>query len=235
LPGERTQVIGKKGDRLAPESWKKRLYGESRMIASFYDRRAGYYDAVVHLLSLGMDFRYRKIAVERLRLHSGDRVLDLGCGTGLDLPLLSRKVGPNGQVVGLDLSRNMLRRARQRVCSGKYSNIRLFQGDALEIPLRDESVEAVFCNYLLSTISAVKVIEEVFRVAKPGASMVFADDRLPSGWFASPLRATGEFLKNGYFNSSRPGVELLRRRLSELSLTNHHGGLIFILSGTFQP
>jgi ubiquinone/menaquinone biosynthesis C-methylase UbiE len=128
----------------------------------------------------------------------------------------------------------MLHRAWQRVCCGKYSNITIFQGDALEIPSRDQSCDAIFCDYLLSTVSAVKVIQEVFRVAKPGASMVFADDRLPSGWFASPLRAIGEFLQNGYFNSSLPGVELLRTRLSDLSLTNHYGGLIFILSGTFQ-
>ncbi|MGE5839575.1 MAG: methyltransferase domain-containing protein [Deltaproteobacteria bacterium] len=219
---------------MARKSWKTRLYGESRMIASFYDGRAGYYDALVHLLSLGMDRRYRRIAVERLGLHRGDRVLDLGCGTGLDLPLLSRKVGPNGRVVGLDLSREMLRHAMQRVCLGKYSNVTLIQGNALEIPLRDWSVDAIFCDYLLSTVPAVRVIEEAFRVARPGASMVFADDRLPSRWFGSPLRATGEFLRNGYFNSSLPGVELLRRRLSSLSLTNHFGGLIFILSGMLK-
>jgi len=218
---------------VAAESWKNRLQNESRFVASFYDRRAGYYDALVHLLSLGLDFRYRRVAVKRLRVGPGDRVLDLGCGTGLDLPLLSRKTGPDGQVVGLDLSTKMLRRARRRVC-GKCYNVALLQGDALEIPLRDRSVDAVFCNYLLSTLPAVKVLQEVFRIAKPGASMVFADDRLPSGWFASPLRTIGDFVRNGYFNPSLQGVELLRKRLSDFSLTNHHWGLIFILSGTFQ-
>jgi len=219
---------------LAHNSWKKRLEGESRMIASFYDGRAGYYDAVVHLLSLGMDRLYRKIAVERLGLRPGDRVLDLGCGTGLDLALLSRKVGLKGRVLGLDLSRQMLHHALQRVGRGKHSNVSLIRGDALEIPSRERSFDAILCDYLLSTVPAVKVIEEAFRVARPGASMVFADDRLPSAWFASPLRATGEFLRNGYFNTSLPGVDLLRRRLSSVTITNHFGGLIFILSGTLE-
>jgi ubiquinone/menaquinone biosynthesis C-methylase UbiE len=216
------------------KTWQDVLCSESRLIASLYNRRAREYDALVHILSLGMDLCYRKIAVKRLHPQAGARVLDLGCGTGLDLPLLSRAVGPSGKVVGLDLSQKMLQRAGQRIYRKKCTNVSLILGNALDIPFEDNSFDAIFCDYLLSTVSATRVIEEAFRVARKGASMMFADDRLPSGWFASPLKAMGEFMRTGYFNCALPGLKLLKNRLSSVEVTIHHGGLIFILSGVFQ-
>jgi ubiquinone/menaquinone biosynthesis C-methylase UbiE len=218
-------------EKTGPNSHQRRVCSESRWIASLYDHRADYYDFLVHILSLGMDLYYRKVAVERLLLRPGDRVLDIGCGTGLDLSSLSKKVGPDGQVVGVDLSRRMLYWAHRRICKEGFRNISLLLGDASDLPFESSSIQAVFCNYLLSTVSAVKVMKEIFRVAMPGASMVFADDRLPSGWFASPLETIWDFFRNGYFNSALSGVELLCSRLSSVKITNHHGGLIYIISG----
>ncbi|MGA1875284.1 MAG: class I SAM-dependent methyltransferase [bacterium] len=215
-------------------TWREELTLASSTMAKFYDRRAKNYDTLVHLLSLGMDRHYRRIAVQRLQVRPGDRVLDLGCGTGLDLPLLSRKVGPQGAVTGCDLSKEMLGLARQRIHQSGLGNIFLIQCHALELPFAGNSFQAVFCNYLLSTVPAGPVIEEVFRIARPGAALLFADDRLPSGWFASPLRAMGEFFRRGYFNYGLEGAEILKKRLSSLTVTNHHGGLIFILSGIFR-
>lgn len=228
---EERSFFRKSKERTSSESWKERLSSDSRMIASLYDRRAKYYDALVHILSLNMDVHYRKMAIQRLHLQSGDRVLDLGCGTGLDLPLLSQRVGPKGWVAGYDLSCGMLHRAYQRIDCRKYSNITLVRGNAAELPFKDKSFNSLFCNYLLSTVPAIRVIEEAFRVARPGATMVFVDDRLPSGWFASPVKAMWEFLQGGYFNCALPGIDVLRNRLSSVKITNHHAGLIFLLSG----
>lgn len=226
----------KESEKTGPYPWQKILCSENRWIASLYDHRADHYDSLVHILSLGMDLYYRKVAIERLLLHPGDRVLDIGCGTGLDLPSLSKRVstGTGGQVVGIDLSERMLYWAHRRISKKGLRNISLLLGDASDLPFQSSSIQAVFCNYLLSTVSGIKIIKEIFRVAMPGASMVFADDRLPSGWFASPLKTIWDFFRNGYFNFSLSGIELLRSRLSSVKITNHHGGLIYIISGVFR-
>ena len=215
-------------------SWRQKIIKEGMTIASFYDRRAGYYDALVHLLSLGFDLRYRAVSSQRVKLQPGHRVLDLGCGTGLDLPHLSKRVGPSGKIIGLDISKGMLHIAHHRLMNPKLPNVSLVRGNALCLPFDSKTFEAIFCNYLLSTVPSEKVIEEAFRVARPGAVMMFADDLLPSGWFASPIQSLRSLFREGYFNSALPGIALLKKRLSSVTLTKHHGGLIFILTGIFS-
>jgi ubiquinone/menaquinone biosynthesis C-methylase UbiE len=226
----------KEREKTGYDSCQRRIYSKRRWIASLYDHRADHYDSIVHILSLGMDLYYRKVAVERLRIRPGDWVLDIGCGTGLDLPSLSERVcpGAGGRIVGVDLSRRMLYWANKRICKERLRNVSLLLSDASDLPFETNSIQAVFCNYLLSTVPADKVMQEIFRVAMPGASMVFADDRLPSGWFASPLETICDFFRNGYFNTALSEIEFLRSRLSSVRITNHHGGLIFIISGIYR-
>ncbi|MGA1839444.1 MAG: class I SAM-dependent methyltransferase [bacterium] len=224
----------KKGVKTIPNSCQKRICSKNRWIASLYDYRAANYDFLVHILSLGMDFHYRKIAVERLLVRPGDWVLDIGCGTGLDLPSLSKKVGPKGRVVGVDLSERMLYFANRRILKERLRNVSLLLSDASDLPFGTGSIQAVFCDYLLSTVSAGKVMKEIFRIAVPGASMVFADDRLPSGWFALPFKTMVDFFRDGYFNPALSEIKLLPDRLSSFKITNHHGGLIYIISGIFK-
>src|SRR5262245_54883533 len=85
----RTSLLQEYAEAMAPD-----------LIRTTYDRRARWYDAIVRLLSFGGDREYRRRAVAALRLQPGQRVLDVGCGTGLNFRLLSEGVGPSGLVVG---------------------------------------------------------------------------------------------------------------------------------------
>src|SRR4030042_293281 len=88
--------------------------------------RARLYDVIVRPVSAG----YRALAVERLALQPGETVIDLGCGTGLSLPLLAAAVGEQGRVIGLDASPDMLALSRRRIEAGGWRNIELVEAFA---------------------------------------------------------------------------------------------------------
>src|SRR5438876_10930572 len=111
------------------------------VIRSTYDRRAPWYDAIVRLLSFGSDREYRRRAVAELRLRPGQRVLDVGCGTGLNFRLLADAVGPSGLVVGTDLSHAMLREAS----AGRASRI---QARASQRLFKPATFDAALSTYL---------------------------------------------------------------------------------------
>jgi len=101
-------------------------------ILQLYRKRAKNYDISANLYYLlGIrEQAYRKKAVKALNLHSGDTVVEIGCGTGLNFPLLQREVGSTGRIIGVDLTDHMLDQARKRVARKGWSNVELVQVDA---------------------------------------------------------------------------------------------------------
>lgn len=98
-------------------------------IADLYGRRAGNYDLTANLYDLigFREYAYRHRAVEALTPWRGDTVVELGCGTGLNLPLLAGAVGNEGRVIGVDLTGAMLERAAARVHDARWDNVELVQ------------------------------------------------------------------------------------------------------------
>lgn len=101
-------------------------------IIHLYRKRARRYDVTANLYYLiGIrETAYRKKAIAALELHKGDTVLEIGCGTGLNFPYLQKAVGPEGKIIGLDLTDRMLDQARARVEEKGWSNVELVQADA---------------------------------------------------------------------------------------------------------
>ena len=98
-------------------------------IQARYDSEAWHYDAYVRLFrALGMRIGdYRSRAVELMRLRRGARVVELGCGTGVNFPLIESRMGSEGRLIGVDISPRMLERAARRVERSKWRNIELVQ------------------------------------------------------------------------------------------------------------
>jgi len=113
--------------------------------------------------------------------QTGETVLDLGCGAGLDLFLYAKRVGPTGRLFGLDLSESMLAKARSNLTALGISNVEWLRAAADDIPLPDNSVDLVTANGIFN-LSPDKdaVMREVARVLKPGGRAIFAEIVLKS-------------------------------------------------------
>lgn len=148
-----------------------------------YEQGATLYDALS-----GERLVYRRgrtVGVGLLGLHPGDTVLDVGCGTGLNFPLLLAAVGPTGHVIGLDRSSAMLDMARKRVERGGWANVTFVHADAVDFSRRDLGgswVDAVLATYALSVIDEWLAAWECMRsVLRPGGRAGIVDMQLPTG------------------------------------------------------
>jgi arsenite methyltransferase len=109
-------------------------------------------------------------------LEPGKRVLDLGCGAGLDSLVAAQMVGPNGSVVGLDMTPEMLAKARAGAAASGLENVRFVEGDAERLPFADESFDVVISNGVIDLIpDKDAVFSELHRVLAPGGRIQVAD------------------------------------------------------------
>ena len=119
-----------------------------------------------------------------IELKAGETVLDLGCGAGLDLYFYAKAVGVNGKVYGLDISKDMVNKARRNMETVDIHNVDVRIGYSDNIPFKNDFFDVVASNgiYNLSP-DKEKVMREVFRVLKPGGRTVFCEvvlkDKLP--------------------------------------------------------
>jgi arsenite methyltransferase len=111
-------------------------------------------------------------------LHRGETVVDLGSGAGIDVFLSARKVSEEGRVIGIDMTDEMLERARRNAKEGGYTNVDFRKGDIEQrIPVEDNSVDAVISNCVINlTINKVDAFKEVYRILKHGGGRMLISD-----------------------------------------------------------
>jgi SAM-dependent methyltransferase len=137
-------------------------------------------------------------AMEALRVASGERVVDIGCGCGDTTLALARKVGPTGRVLGVDVSGPMLDRARERVAEAGLRNVELVQDDAQTHVFTPESADALFSRFgVMFFADPVAAFRNLRTALVPGGRLGFACwQALPDNpWMAVPLRAAAQHVQ----------------------------------------
>jgi demethylmenaquinone methyltransferase/2-methoxy-6-polyprenyl-1,4-benzoquinol methylase len=166
-------------------------------VRTMFDRIAPVYDAMNHLMTAGLDRRWRRLTAEAV-VRPGDEVLDACCGTG-DLAVAARAAG--GDVTGLDFSERMLERARR-----KSPEVRWVAGDVLALPFGDGSFDAVTVGFGVRNVEDLEAgLRELARVLRPGGRLGCLEITRPRGllrpffrlWFDGLVPLAGRVLPGG--------------------------------------
>lgn len=149
-----------------------RVFQTREQTRAFYNKIARAYD----LLAEHSEQPMREIGLQMLAAQPGERVLEIGFGTGHCLVALGNAVGPEGRVFGIDLSDRMLEES-QKLCqnAGLSDRTELTQGDAAHLPYDDASLDGVFTSFTLELFDTPEipvVLAEIRRVLKPGGRLV---------------------------------------------------------------
>ena len=162
---------------------------ETDFVARVYEKQACWYD-----LWFGPTLHHgRLVAIEHMGIAPGDRLLEVGVGTGINARLYPR----NCHVTGIDLSPEMLEKARARIQRQGLRNIRLQEMDAAHLTFPDDSFDIVYAPYVISVVpDPVQVVREMRRVCRPGGKIVVVN----------------------HFRSSNPILSRLERAMSPVTV-----------------
>lgn len=179
-------------------------------------------DAVVNSFGCGNPLAFSEV-------KEGEVVLDLGSGAGIDILLAAKKVGPTGRAIGVDMTGEMIERAKENIAASGLDNVEVRQGLIEKMPVDDASVDWVISNCVINlSPEKEKVFAEIARVLKPGGRMLVSDmvvEEMPAwlrglkelyGACISGAISEGEYL-DGLEKAGLESVEVRERIVYETS------------------
>lgn len=210
-----------------------------QQLMDMYRLRAAWYDFTANLYYL-FGFReayYRTLAVAALHLKPGDTVVEIGCGTGLNISRLHSAVGDGGRVIGVDLTDAMLEQAARRIENHGWQNITLTQADAAsyDFPSGVQGVISTFALTLVPEYEQVMVRAE--QALAPKGRFVLLDLKQPTGWplwivrlgvaASRPFGVTLDL-------AQRKPWEAMYRIFAKVTLSELYAGFVFLAVGEKQ-
>lgn len=167
-------------------------------VEQMFDNISGTYDLLNRLLSAGIDVRWRKYAILQLQRIKPEIVLDIATGTG-DFAILTAKMLSPKRIVGLDLSENMLVKAREKSNQAKL-DIEWLKGDSEQLPFAANTFDAITIGFGVRNFENLeKGLSEVLRVLKPGGKAVILEPATPKNF---PIKQLFQF----YFHKVLPFI-----------------------------
>src|SRR5690625_627367 len=155
-------------------------YKEER-VHNVFEKIYKNYDLKNSIISFRRHKSWRKSVMKQMNVKKGSIALDVCCGTGDWSIALATEVGTAGEVIGLDFSENMLSVAEQKKNDGAFENLNFIHGNAMELPFADNSFDYVTIGFGLRNVPDYnQVIQEMYRVVKPGGKVVCLETSQPT-------------------------------------------------------
>jgi ubiquinone/menaquinone biosynthesis C-methylase UbiE len=217
------------------------LDGMREHLIQTYRKKAKHYDVTSRLYPVpGYPQRSQRLrAVQALGLRPGDSVVEIACGTGLNFSLIEQAIGPDGRIIGVDLTDAMLAQAQHRIETNGWSNISLVQADAAEFDFPSE-VDAILSTYALSQVPECgDVIVRGAAALSRGGRWVVVDLKVPDGaprWLTQigialvrPFGSIDEWIARRPWDGIRAAMQ---DGLADLSWTELVFGTAFLAAGS---
>jgi len=195
-----------------------------------YRRRAAIYDRELRPFE-----PLRRMAISRLGLQAGEAVLDLGCGTGLSLPLLVDAVGPGGRVIGVEQSPEMISLARHRKTASHWSQVHLHNAPVESARIEGPPADAALFHFTHDILQRPDAVLHVLAHLRPGARIVACGLQWAPPW----ALLSNLFVLGAAYHSVTTMVglnqpwRLLAEALTEFEAVSHWMGAIYIARGVW--
>lgn len=175
---------------------------------------APYYDLIMVFLSFGREKKLRQLEVELSQIKPGDKVLEIGCGTGTLTLAAKDRVGPSGKMAAIDIAPEMVAKARQKAMR-KGADVSIQEGSIANIPFQDNNFDAVLCSFMIFHMPEdvrQKGLKEIYRVLKPGGHFIAID--------TEPVEKLTPVLKENGFTGAETGErKFIAIKLSHIRAT----------------